>query len=241
MQGAQGSAVNSDELRKPKEDYDSECAHIASVNQLSGPVNIYAIAAVALCIYYVKRILTELKLDHAMESNTLWRETFEIVESMITPETRNTVPKKKRMQHLIFLDCIMITSHFMIKSKLDHFKFGPTGNIQHIDWDVIIQPNQQMKKTTWSLFDFMSYWPRVVVSNIFLFSPLFGEDDLLTYFSKGLKPPTRLFDFVRFSVYPQGPASQISWAWICKCRRTPTHTQIWTHRKHSKHWYIIAS
>ena len=43
MQGVQGSAVNSDELRKPKEDYDSECAHIASVNQLSGPVNIYAI------------------------------------------------------------------------------------------------------------------------------------------------------------------------------------------------------
>lgn len=41
MQGVQGSAVNSDELRKPKEDYDSECAHIASVNQLSGPVNIY--------------------------------------------------------------------------------------------------------------------------------------------------------------------------------------------------------
>lgn len=66
MQGVQGSAVNSDELRKPKEDYDSECAHIASVNQLSGPVNIYAIAAVALCIYYVKRTLTELKLDHAM-------------------------------------------------------------------------------------------------------------------------------------------------------------------------------
>jgi len=24
----------------------------------------------------------------------------------------------------------------MIKSKLDHFKFGPTGNIQSIDWDV---------------------------------------------------------------------------------------------------------
>jgi len=175
MQGVQGSAVNSDELRKPKEDYDSECAHIASVNQLSGPVNIYAIAAVALCIYYVKRILTELKLDHAMESNTLWRETFEIVESMITPETRNTVPKKKRMQHLIFLDCIMITSHFMIKSKLDHFKFGPTGNIQSIDWDV------NSTKPTDEENDLITVWFYELLAmgggfkHFFIFTPIWGR------------------------------------------------------------------
>ena len=137
--------------------------------------------------------LTELKLDHAMALERDLRDCG--VHD--NPRNQKHSPKNKRMQHLIFLGLHHdhIALHDQIKTRplqiWTHRKYS-----KHWLGCEFNQTNRWRKRLDHCLILWATghgWW----FSNIFLFSPLFGEDDLLTYFSKGLKPPTRAIWFCK--------------------------------------------